>query len=396
MDMAPLGFPRELLGQPWPARLEYFRAYTMAHPRLLSAREVLLGAIHGRVSNSLIMVLGPTGVGKSTLRAKVEQMLTMEMLPELEATPGRLPVVSAECIAPESGTFNWRDHFVRLLLQMDEPLVDRKRNLEDPARAGDRVMSFMPSTRAAGAAYHHATEQALRFRRPVAVLLDEAQHLARTGSGRRLSDQLDVIKSIANRTDTVHVLFGTYELLAFRNLSAQLSRRSVDIHFPRYRADDPKDREMFLNVVRSFEQQLPLSQPPDLVRDWEYLYERSIGCVGVLKDWLVRALTGVFRRNATVLTIQDLQAHALSVSQCEKMLSEALEGEVSLLEGAQECNRLRTRLGLNPLERPPEKLASSLVDAGVAVRSRKQRWRPGQRIPTRDVIGRVNANAANL
>jgi hypothetical protein len=278
---------------------------------------------------------------------------------------------------------------------MDEPLVDRKRNLEDPVRAGDRVMSFMPSTRAAGAAYHHATEQALRFRRPVAVLLDEAQHLARTGSGRRLSDQLDVIKSIANRTDTVHVLFGTYELLAFRNLSAQLSRRSVDIHFPRYRADDPKDREMFLNVVRSFEQHLPLSQPPDLVRDWEYLYERSIGCVGVLKDWLVRALTGIFRRNATVLTIRDLQAHALSVSQCEKMLSEALEGEVSLLEGAQESNRLRTRLGLNPIERPPEKLAS-MVDAGIAVRSRKQRWRPGQRIPTRDVIGRVNASAANL
>jgi len=73
-----------------------------------------------------------------------------------------------------------------------------------------------------------------------------------------------------------------------------------------------------------------------------------------------------------------------------------LEGEVSLLEGAQESNRLRTRLGLNPLERPPEKLASSLVDAGIAVRSRKQRWRPGQRIPTRDVIGRVNASAANL
>lgn len=115
----------------------------------------------------------------------------------------------------------------------------------------------------------------------------------------------------------------------------------------------------------------------------------------MLKDWLVRALTGVFRRNGTVLTIRDLQAHALSVPQCEKMLSEALEGEVTLLEGAQESNRLRTRLGLNPIERPPEKLAS-MVDAGIAVRSRKQRWRPGQRIPTRDVIGRVNANAVNL
>jgi hypothetical protein len=191
------------------------------------------------------------------------------------------------------------------------------------------------------------------------------------------------------------VLFGTYELLAFRNLSAQLSRRSVDIHFPRYRADDPKDREMFLNVVRSFEQQLPLSQPPDLVRDWEYLYERSIGCVGVLKDWLVRALTGVLRRNATVLTIRDLQAHALSVSQCDKMLSETLEGEVGLLEGSEECNRLRMRLGLGCDKGHPDKLIAPAVSIGIPL-SKKQRWRPGQRLPTRDVIGRVNANAASL
>ena len=66
-----------------------------------------------------------------------------------------------------------------------------------------------------------------------------------------------------------------------------------------------------------------------------------------------------------------------------------------LLEGAQECNRLRMRLGLDCDEGHPEKLISSVVYVGIPS-SRKQRWRPGQRIPTRDVIGRVNANAANL
>jgi energy-coupling factor transporter ATP-binding protein EcfA2 len=395
MDAAPPGFPRELLSQPWPARLEYFRAYTMAHPRLVAAREALLGAIHGRAPNSLILVLGPTGVGKTTLRAKVEQMLTMEMLPELQATPGRLPVVSVECIAPESGSFSWRDHFVRLLLQMNEPLIDRKLNSKSTARTDDRAMNCLPNPRTAGADYHHAAEQALRFRRPVAVLLDEAQHLARISSGRRLSEQLDVIKSIANRTETVHVLFGTYELLAFRNLSAQLSRRSIYIHFPRYRADDHKDREMFMTVLRSFEQQRPVSQPPDLVHGWEYLYERSIGCVGVLKEWLVRALTGVSRRNASVLTMRDLQAHALSVSQCEKMLSETLEGEVGLQEDVEQSNRLRTRLGLSLHEGHPEKLKSPVVTIGIPS-SKKQRWRPGQRLPTRDVIGQANANAATV
>ena len=76
MDTGSPGFPRELLSQPWPARLEYFRAYTMAHPRLLAARETLLNAIHEVAPNSLILLLGPTGVGKTTLRAKIEQMLT--------------------------------------------------------------------------------------------------------------------------------------------------------------------------------------------------------------------------------------------------------------------------------------------------------------------------------
>ena len=389
MDTGSAGFPRELLSQPWPARLGYFRAYTMAHPRLLAARETLLNAIHEVAPNSLILLMGPTGVGKTTLRAKIERILTSEMLPELGVDPVRLPVVSMECIAPESGAFGWRDHFRRLLLQMNEPLVDYKVNPEAPVRMGERATKFLPGARAAGSQYHHAVEQALHFRRPAAVLLDEAQHLARMSSGRRLSDQLDVIKSLANCTGTVHVLLGTYELLAFRNLSAQLSRRSVDIHFPRYRIDDANDQKIFLTVLRSFEQQLPLSHPPKLVEEWEYLYERSIGCVGVLKDWLVRALTGVFRRNASVLTLKDLQAHAPSVPQCDKMLSEALEGEVRLLESAEERNRLRTRLGLGPQEhRREESSSDTTTQVAIEITSPRKRGRkPGQRQPRRDPIG---------
>src|SRR5258708_15282019 len=107
-----------------------------------------------------------------------------------------------------------------------------------------------------GAEWQDVVEQALRYRRPAAVLVDEAQHLAKMTSGRRLLDQLDVIKSIANRTGTVHALFGTYDLLAFRNLSGQLSRRSVDVHFCRYRVDNTEDRKTFLNVLCSFDRQI--------------------------------------------------------------------------------------------------------------------------------------------
>ena len=399
MGNTPIGFPRELLNQPWNARIQYFRTYTMAHPCLVSAREALLNAIHEVPPNSLILVLGPTGVGKTTLRAKIEQVLTAEMLPSLSADAGRIPVVSVECVAPEAGSFSWRDHFRRLLLQMEEPLVDYKIDPAAPVRVAKMVVRFTPSEKAIGAEYQHAVERALAFRRPAAVLIDEAQHLAKMGSGRRLADQLDVIKSLANRTKTVHVLFGTYELLAFRNLSAQLSRRSIDIHFPRYRLVNPQDAKAFRTVLRSFEQQLPLREPPNLVNEWEYLYERSVGCIGILKDWLMRALVSASRRDSDSLTRKDLEAHAPSVAQCDKMLSEALEGEARLVESPEERSRLRARLGLtsNETSRGASNIASVATPA-VTPEPRRSQRKPGQRRPVRDAVGShsIYANAANL
>ena len=200
---SPLGFPRSLLTEPWSARLAHFQRYTVAHPRLIEAKETLVAAVQNSEPNSLVFVFGPTGVGKTTLRLKAEQILTAELRAELELDRGRLAVVSVEAVAPESGSFSWRDHFKRILLQMNEPLIECKQELtafvvRSPARP-------KPTT----GEYRYGVEQALRFRRPAAVMIDEAQHIAKIASGRRLLDQLDVIKSIANQTQTVHVLYGT-------------------------------------------------------------------------------------------------------------------------------------------------------------------------------------------
>ena len=128
-------------------------------------------------------------------------------------------------------------------------------------------------------------------------------------SGRKLQDQLDSIKSLANLTKTVHVLVGTYELLPFRNLSGQLSRRSVDIHFPRYRADRREDYLAFQSVLFTFQRHLPLVGNTDLVKDFDFCYERSIGCVGVLKDWLTRALAMALSQEALCSRAESSNKH---------------------------------------------------------------------------------------
>src|SRR5215469_7088469 len=346
-------------------RLERFRNFTMAHPRLVEARDELVDAIDGAAPGSLVFVLGPTGVGKTTVRMKVEDLLTQQMAPAINADPGWLPFASVEVVPPETGRFRWRDYFSRLLAAMNEPLIEFKTT----RGAGCTQVPNRPPSMVGSAELGYAVEQALRHRHPPVVFVDEAQHLARIASGRRLSDQLDVIKSIANRTETVHVLLGTYELLAFRNLSAQLSRRSIDLHFQRYRAESAEDRQVFRSVLLTFQKQLPFAKAEtDLMPIWEFLYERSVGCVGILKEWLMRACVRAIKHGAIALSREHLERTALSISQCEKILAESREGETRLNDHEDTKLRFRVLLGIEPQPR-----GSSQPEADGARPSRKRK-----------------------
>ena len=379
--MAPVGAAAGTATEDRFQKVRTFERFTMAHPHLTHVKDRLLSAIRGAAPGSLVLVLGPTGVGKTTLRLKCEQVLTAELMAALRCDPGQLPFVSVEAVASLTGSFNWRDHFTRMLRGMDEPLIADKLNGQRIGGERSSTGRFTPGPRAAGFELQHAVEQALSHRRPSAVFVDEAQHLGRITSGRKLSDQLDVIKSIANRTQTVHVLFGTYDLLAFRNLSGQLSRRCIDVHFSRYRADDKDDLETFQNVLRTFQSQLPIPSF-DLVQAWDLLYERSLGCVGILKEWLLRALTTALADDKTTLTRTHLKQSALSASQCEKILAETREGEMRLTEAEGSYSQLRLLLDLDAArpEEPPERQR-------VGATPMKKRRRVGQRSPKRDKVG---------
>ena len=335
----PRGFPHSLLDAPAAARLAYFRDYTLAHPHLKEADARLAAALDEPASAGLVMVYGPTGTGKTTLLRRTLRRLTEAAFPALATDPGRIPVVGLEAVSPDARSFNWADYWRRGLAALDEPLISDKRAPDPPLQRG--VVAAGKGSRAdSAAALRWAWEQALRHRRPVAVLIDEAQALAKVSSARTLEGQLDCVKSQANLTGVVHVLFGTYGLLAFRNLSGQLSRRSIDIHLPRYRLEEAGDAEAFQRVLRAFQRHLPLAEEPDLLGQWDFCYERSIGCVGTLKDWLTKAYAAALREEAPTLTRAHLEAHAFSPVQCLTMITEARQDEAELAGEGEARDRL--------------------------------------------------------
>jgi energy-coupling factor transporter ATP-binding protein EcfA2 len=382
------GFPRTLLNQPDSARKGYFQSYTVAHPKLREANDALNDAIQEAIPGSLILVCGPAGAGKTTLRLRTEQRIATEMSKELEADPGRFAVVGIDAIPPDSGNFNWKEFYKSVLKKFDEPCINYK--IKPSARKGtDRTYRrLVTNPLTAGTELREAAEEAIKHRRPAALLVDEAQHLAKMSSGRKLQDQLDSIKSLASSTEIPIVLIGTYELLALRNLSAQLSRRSVDVHFRRYRAEHSDELKAFKNVLWSFQNHLPLHEQPDLIGEWDYFYERSIGCIGVLKVWLTRALAKALKDGGKVLSRKHLVRSALSVSQCEKMLEEAIEGEALLDDSREDRARLRSSMGLEA--QFTKSNGNGHVQSGEneqkLIGPRKRR-RPGERNPKRDPIG---------
>lgn len=337
-------FPRELLEQTNDARRDYFRAYTVAHPTLATVDRVVWNAIHEPAGALLILVAGPTGVGKTTLLDHLEQRLCEEALPRLEQAPSHLPVVKLLAAAPATRQFKWADFFTRALLAIREPLVDYKVNAQALAERGPT--SFTPRNRSDVTTLQLSWEHAVHYRRPMAVFIDEAQHLGKIGGGSSLLGQLDFLKSLAILTDTVYVLAGTYELLTLDTLSAQLGRRSIVVHFPRYQATNKDDVRAFKTVLQAFQRHLPVEETPDLVSGWQDCYACTAGCIGLLKEWLLKALTETLERSAKTIEPEILAHHAPSLAYREQMMTEIEEGEKGFSYDEAAEDGLRKRMGL--------------------------------------------------
>lgn len=379
-------FPRELLEQPSSARLDYFKAYTVAHPFLEQSDEKIRGALREPGGALLIFIIGPTGVGKTTLLTFIEQRLLKHAQDQLLQDPDHVPVIKLDAMAPSARQFRWPDFYTRALMAVSEPLIDYKVQRGAVLPVFNERMGRHVPPRLVGdaAALQRSWEQVLKYRRPEAILIDEAQHFAKTAGGTHLEDQLDHVKSLAIATKTIHILAGTYDLLLFRNLNAQLSRRSIDVHFPRYDATKPEERKAFQRTLLTFQRHLPLEKAPNLVQQWEICYAHTVGCVGLLKDWLTKALAEALETGARTISPSLLAAHAPSVDRCHQMITDIEEGEKALRADPEATERLLARLGLGPRKKRQVRTSQAADKPDTSASPRRKHV--GQRNPTRDAV----------
>lgn len=394
---SPQGFPRELLEQPADVRRRYFETKVVAHQRLLEVYEALLHAIRYPAGTSLILVSGPTGVGKTTLLQRIVKQLVEDASRDPTTTPGHIPVIAMEAPSPDSGNFSWKDYFTRALIVSDEPLLTDKITYDVRGMHRDEQGRLIIERSLTTPDLRRILEKCLYHRRPRAFIVDEAQHMKKMASGRRLLDQMDTLKSLANMTNTIHVLIGTYDLLGLMNLNAQLSRRSTEIHFPRYHINQPEDLREFKKLLRTLQRHMPLAEEPDLESHYEYFYERSLGCTGMLKTQLNKALGAALEKQERTMTKKHWEPYAASPQKLKEMLDEIRQGEEALEQQKDEAHLhdLRQMLGMSDTFSRAEttKQAAPLPSTQSPGPSKGRRGRVGQRSAKRDPAGKEATRA---
>lgn len=374
------------------ARLDQFKAFAARHPRLDLVEREVLHAIWEPAGFAYLLVYGPSGVGKSTMIHHIVRRLNTS-----EGGPGHRPLLLLEVRPPDGALFHRTDYYRTALRHLGQTSFERRLMVDlNTEHTWEKKGGRRTASR-----YHddpelrYALEEALRTQHVRAVILDEAQHLMQGGQASTALDQLDWIKSMTNVTGVLHILLGTYSLVHFCNLNGQTARRGLEVHFPRYHFREESECQAFRNVLLTLLTQVPLTvDQAALLQHWPYFYARSLGWVGVLKEWLVRATALALREGSEALTLSHLERRALSDAKCARMAADIQEGEQAVHDSEAHHQRLLALLGMSDMPgltsgtampSPPAELAraeSHAVPPHPPVRPRI-----GQRQPQRDPVG---------
>ena len=357
-----------------PEILSEFKEFVFSHPIAKDTFRDLASSLGATISPQIILLTGPTGVGKSTMAKAARNRMLQYFEDRLQEEPDFVPVVTVTAVPPIGSTFNWKDFYIRLLTGQNEPIVDRKLLIPNQrALFPDHPLHPQPLQQSTTDALRRSVEEYLRLRKVKLLIIDEAHHMLLVNNSRQLECQFESLKTLTMVTGVTILLIGTYRLLDILDQSGQLTRRSQVVNYPRYDMRKNSDRENFRKTLGFLELKMSEHVPTQLIAQADYFYQKCAGCIGILKDWLSRCLEYALQERIPLIDATFADRFALKNLGLQNIIEEACVGELKLADVGDD--RILDLLNNGVL--------LSINDPDLPLKKR----RPGQRNPKRDPVG---------
>jgi archaellum biogenesis ATPase FlaH len=326
--------PAPIARSPQEQELERFEQLILAHPILLDCQRHLRQAVALPEAYDILMVVGPAGVGKTTLMSTLLSPTATPISPAfaLPSGPGVIPVVAVRAHTGKSFLSRWRSLLLDILQVVNAPLFEVGR-VSNPTEPRSYPLGHSLD-RTSIAQLLSLVNTALGLRQTRAVIVDEVQHLApKACSAGDFNLMVESLKDLGSNTKMVLVLCGSYDLLEFASVSAQFARRDSTVHFRRYDISDEKDLAHFKTLVFTFCKAAPTLLPAAQFSNlMPYLYCGSMGCTGVLRKWLYKAIGEALARRSASVTRSILEATAHLPGRLKQIRTEIEDGEARFTE----------------------------------------------------------------
>lgn len=364
--------------------IDEFNRKRILHLRVVEIFSTLNKVCAAGCNESVIAIIGSTGVGKSALLRQFVSGVNAAYATEMEKHPAMLPAVYLELPTPIAGDANWKDIFIRLLNAMQEPLVDRK-SVHSLHSNNTRIAMNDPP-RGVAEALRRSLLNCVHNRNTKVIVLDEGRNLFYSRSGLRHSLQLDLVKSLSNDIKIPIVIGSSYDFLNNDNFHGQLARRTQILHFERYTENDLIKKtnpygKSFSDALYSLLHALPVEWDPGFLDHVDYFLMYSVGCIGILKNWLQRTLVDALDLNQPI-DAKLIKKNRFKQKDLRLILDEAKNGEEQLADISDD----EFARNFSFAQRPSLTLPSNR-SAEPESKPTRSRQKPGVRGPSRDKVG---------
>ena len=267
------------------------------HPHFAFARTALEQAL---ACSSMVVLVGSSRVGKTRLVSD----LVAQFNAGVSDSSGCCRAILVTAFTAQGRAFSWKSLWKSILEALCDPLPDRKVNRQAmvAALSEGRRPRFKYSTEDD---LYRSVRDAARDRGLQALFVDEASALVKAGHARTLRDQLDVLRNLADLGLFRVVLVSTPRLLHNLDASSELLGRIDEVFVRRYvckGSDSVCEFRSFVRIVKSFMNALPEpSRFTPTTLQLRELHRGSLGAIGLLSKWFIRAITDCLSRGEDCL-----------------------------------------------------------------------------------------------